>query len=347
MLLDRYGPRRVEPVLLALAAAGALAFALADGEWSLLAARGLIGAGVAVCLMAPLKAIATWYPVEKQASLSGWMMVAGGVGALIATEPLEIAMHVVSWRTIFVALAVTTYAVAAWIWVKVPDTPASEKPAGFASQWAGVKSVFVHPRFWWITPLGGVGMGAFMAIQGLWSVPWLMEVNGYDRATAARHLLVAGVTILAGYLLIGLFASRLVRRGIHPSHLFAAGFATNAAAFAAILFGIPGTYLWWGLYGFGSAVNVLSFTVLNDGFSRKLTGRANTAVNLIMFAGSFAMQWGIGLIVDAAHTGLGYDTAGGLKLAFAVVLTLNLATLAWFALGWRRQATRAFAAGGD
>ena len=31
MLLDRYGPRRVEPVLLAIAAAGALLFALADG----------------------------------------------------------------------------------------------------------------------------------------------------------------------------------------------------------------------------------------------------------------------------------------------------------------------------
>ena len=181
-------------------------------------------------------------------------------------------------------------------------------------------------------------MGAFMAIQGLWSVPWLMEVNGYDRATAARHLLVMGVTILAGYLLIGLFATRLVRRGIHSQHLFAAGFSLNAAALAAIFAGLPGTYLWWGLYGFGAAVNVLSFTVLNDGFAKELTGRANTAVNLVMFTGSFAAQWGIGLVVDAARAGLGYDTAGGLRLAFAVVLAMDVATLAWFALGLARPA---------
>jgi len=51
-LLDRYGPRRVEPVLLLLAAAGALAFSLAGGLTGLVAARALIGAGCAACLMA-------------------------------------------------------------------------------------------------------------------------------------------------------------------------------------------------------------------------------------------------------------------------------------------------------
>jgi predicted MFS family arabinose efflux permease len=345
MLLDRYGPRRVEPVLLTVAASGALLFALAEGVPGLVAARALIGAGCAACLMAPLKAIATWYPLEKQASLAGWMMVAGGAGALIATTPLEYALRFATWRTVFLVLAITTYAVAAWIWLKVPDTPKHARTTGLAAQWAGVRSVFVHPRFWWIVPLGAIGMGAFMAIQGLWAVPWLMQVNGYDRATAARHLLVMGVTILAGYLLIGVFATRLVRCGIHSQHLFAAGFSLNAAALAAIFAGLPGTYLWWGLYGFGAAVNVLSFTVLNDGFANELTGRANTAVNLVMFTGSFAAQWGIGLVVDAARAGLGYDTAGGLRLAFAAVLAMDVATLAWFAWGWRGQQPRPMAAG--
>jgi len=345
MLLDRYGPRRVEPVLLALAGTGALLFASADSVTGLVVARALIGAGSAVCLMAPLKAIATWYAPEAQASLSGWMMVAGGVGALLATTPLELALRVTTWRVVFVALAATTYAVALWIWLKVPDTPKGAQTTGFAAQWAGVKTVFRHPRFWWIAPLGGFGMGTFMAIQGLWSVPWLMEVDGYDRASAARHLLVMGTTILAGYVLIGLFATRLVPRGIHARHLFAAGFALNALALAAIFFRVPGTYVWWGLYGFGAAVNVLSFTVLNEGFARELTGRVNTAVNLIMFGGSFATQWGIGLVVDAARAALGFDTAGGLRLAFAIVLACDAATLAWFAWGWRRQTARVLTAG--
>ena len=102
MLLDRYGPRRVEPVLLSIAALGALLFAYAESLAGLAFARAVIGLGVCACLMAPLKAIATWFPRERQASLSGWMMVAGGLGALAATTPLEMALRVAHWRTIFV-----------------------------------------------------------------------------------------------------------------------------------------------------------------------------------------------------------------------------------------------------
>ncbi len=187
-------------------------------------------------------------------------------------------------------------------------------------------------------------MGSFMAIQGLWSVPWLMEVDGYDRAGAAHHLLVLGVTMLLGYVLIGLLATRLAHRGMHPRHLFAAGFALNGAALAAIFFGVPGTYLWWAVYGFGAAVNVLAFTVLNDGFATELTARANTALNLLMFTGSFVTQWGIGLVVDAARAGLGLDTRDGLRLAFAIVLVLDALTFAWFVWGWSRHAVHPAAA---
>jgi MFS family permease len=344
MLLDRYGPRRVEPVLLAVAGTGALFFALADGVPALVAARALIGAGSAVCLMAPLKGIVTWYPTERQASLSGWVMVAGGAGALLATAPLEFALRFTSWRAIFAVLALVTYVVALAIWFRVPDTPKVQHVSGLKAQWAGVKSVFAHSRFWWIVPLGAIGMGSFMAIQGLWSVPWLMEVNGYDRAAAARHLLLMGVATLGGYLLIGLFAIRLARAGVHPRHLFAAGFSLNAAGLAAIYAELPGSYLWWAFYGLGAAVNVLSFTVLNDGFAKELTGRANTAVNLLMFSGSFAAQWGIGLIIDAARAELAYDTAAGLRLAFAIVLGCDIAALTWFGWGWRRQRAPAAAA---
>ena len=102
-----------------------------------------------------------------------------------------------------------------------------------------------------------------MAIQGLWSVPWLIEVDGYTRATAARHLLVMGITILFGYVGLGLFATRLARRGVAARHLFVTGFGISILALALIVMrAIPFTYLLWALYGFGSSVNVLGFTVL-------------------------------------------------------------------------------------
>ncbi|MFO1315881.1 MAG: MFS transporter [Burkholderiales bacterium] len=336
ILLDRYGPRRVEPVLLAIAATGAALFALADSLGGLALARAVIGAGVAACLMAPLKAIAAWYPPDRQASYAGWVMVAGGIGALAATVPLELALRVTHWRVVFACLAGVTLAVALAIWWRVPDMPKPAQPPSLATQLAGVRTVFVSPRFWWIAPVGGFAMGAFMAIQGLWAVPWLMEVEGVTRAAAADHLFVMNAVIMGGYAALGFMGTRLARRGIHARHLFAAGFAVNVAALALIVLRVPGSYLWWSLFGLGAAVNVLAFPVLNEGFGRDLAARTNTTLNLLMFTGSFATQWGIGVTADAARAALGLDGAAALRVAFALVLAGDVATYAWFMSGWRR-----------
>jgi MFS family permease len=340
MLLDRFGPRRVEPALLAIAGLGAIAFGLADTLPGLVAARAAIGVGVCVCLMAPLKAIAMWYPAERAASLAGWMMVAGGLGALFATAPLEAALHVLTWRTIFIALGVATLAVALAIAWRVPDIERASRPPRFAEQWAGVRQVFGHPRFWWIGPLGGVGMGSFMAIQGLWAVPWMIDVDGMTRTQAADRLFVLGAVIMLGYVALGLFSVRLSLRGIGPSQLFFAGFTLHTVALAMIVGTVPGSYLWWSLYGLGAAVNVLAFNVLNAGFAKELAARANTALNLLMFVGSFATQWGIGVVAGLAARAAGLEAAGGLRVAFIVVLALDALALAWFAWGWRRHSTR-------
>jgi MFS family permease len=337
MLLDRFGPRRIEPVLLALAASGAWLFAYAETLTGLALARAVIGAGVCACLMAPLKGIATWFPAERQASYSGWIMVAGGIGALVATVPLEYALRFTHWRVVFLVLGAVTMLVAIAIAWRVPDIPKPARTLGLAAQFAGVRSVFVHPRFWWIAPLGGFGMGSFMAIQGLWAVPWLMEVEGTSRAVAANHLLAMNAVIMLGYLALGMFGTPLARRGIQARHLFAMGFALSVGSLAFIVLRAPGTYVWWSLYGLGAAVNVLGFTVLNEGFGRDLAGRTNTALNLLMFSGSFVTQWGIGVLVDATRIAYDLDTAGGLRVAFAIILLGDLAAYAWFVRGWRQH----------
>lgn len=339
ILLDRYGPRRVEPVLLAFAAAGALLFALADSLAGLAVARAIIGGGVAACLMAPLKAINAWFPRERQASYAGWIMVAGGTGALAATVPLEFALRFMHWRTVFMVLAAVTFVVALAIWWRVPDIERPEHSGGLAAQLAGVRTVFTHPRFWWIAPIGAFAMGSFMAIQGLWAVPWLMDVEGVSRAAAADHLLLMNVVIMLGYAGIGFFGTGLARRGIHARHLFAAGFGLNVVMLGVIVLQVPGSYLWWTAYGLGTAVNVLGFTVLNEGFGRELAARASTTLNLLMFTGSFLTQWGIGVAVDAVRAAFALDTASAFRVAFTIVLAGDALTYLWFVRGWRQYGT--------
>ena len=63
ILLDRYGPRRVQSVLLAIAAIGSALFAVSDHFWMLLVGRALIGLGVASAMTAGLKALVIWFPI--------------------------------------------------------------------------------------------------------------------------------------------------------------------------------------------------------------------------------------------------------------------------------------------
>ncbi|HEY9163908.1 MAG TPA: MFS transporter, partial [Magnetovibrio sp.] len=89
ILLDRYGPRRVEAMLLIVAATGAALFAWAPNADVLIIARAMIGLGVSACLMAAFKAYVMWFPLERLALVNGIHLTAGGLGALMATAPVE------------------------------------------------------------------------------------------------------------------------------------------------------------------------------------------------------------------------------------------------------------------
>ena len=59
-----------------------------------------------------------------------------------------------------------------------------------------------------------------------------------------------------------------------------------------------------------------------------------------MFVGSFATQWGIGVVVDLVR-GAGGGNAAGLERAFAIMLVVDVLAYAWLVLGWRRHAISA------
>ena len=338
VLLDRFGPRRVEPVLLAIAASGAALFAFAESLAGLAVARAVIGAGVCACLMAPLKAIISWYPADRQASYASWIMVAGGIGALAATVPLELALRVAHWRTVFVALALVTLVVALAIWWRVPDIAKPERSASIGAQFAAVRTVAAHARFWWIAPLGDLRHGLVHGDSG--TVGGALVDGGRQRHTRERCQSPARDERGHHGRLRGAWRLRHValRGGASMSrHLVAAGFALSGVALMLIVLEVPGSYLWWSLYGLGAAANVLAFPVLNEGFGREMSGRTNTTLNLSMFVGSFAAQWGIGIVVDLVRTMFAFDEAGGLRVAFAVIVVGNVATYAWFAYGWKRH----------
>ncbi|WP_300455674.1 nitrate/nitrite transporter [Accumulibacter sp.] len=337
MFLDRFGARRVEASLLLVAAAGAALFALGNSIGHLALARGLIGLGVSACLMAAFKAFSQFFTVDRQASLTGWIMTSGGLGALAASAPLEAALQVVGWREIFLALAVLTLAVAAWLFLSVPERDDGRAPEPLAAQWAGVREIFASAHFWRFAPLGLTLIGGFMAVQSLWSISWLMQANGYTRAAAADHLAGMSSAMLLAYLLIGLLATGLARRGVKPIMLLAAGLALSLVTLGLIAMRVSEhTYWLWIAYGSFSSFGTLAYSQAAAGFAVALSGRANTAFNLMVFVGAFGIQWGLGLLIDLLQA-QGQTAALAYRDTFLVLLGVQVAAYAWFLVAGRRR----------
>lgn len=335
--LDRFGPRRINVSLLLVAAAGSVVFALGENMLELSVARGLIGLGVSACLMAGLKAFSLWYPVERHGSMTGFIMAAGALGALTAATPVEAVLPFIGWRGVFWILAVVAVAAAAHVWLCIPDMPPSKEAQTLREAVGSLRHIFRSLDFLRFAGTAMFFTGGFMALQSLWAVPWLMNVEALSRTQAAGYLVLLNLGMFCGQMSIGFFGTRLARRGIRPVNLLQVGYCCMLAVELLIILGGAPSALLWFAFGMLAAVNAQAYVAAASCFQREAFGRVSTAINLMAFAGAFIVQWGMGLVLDAM-SGSGYTTVTALTTAFtALIVMQSLAVIPLF-LG-RRRAT--------
>ncbi|MGB5984173.1 MAG: MFS transporter [Desulfobacterales bacterium] len=339
ILLDRFGPRRIEAALLLIAAAGAVIFSQAQSLAGLVIGRGLIGLGVSACLMAAFTAYARWFPAARLPLINSFQMTAGGLGVLTATTPVQAALKVTDWRGIFLLLAAITLAAAIGIIAVVPRRQAVGTQIRLSDQLRGTLEILKTPLFWQIVPWATLSQASMMSLQGLWTGPWLRDVAGLGRDQSARVLMGMALGMVAGYLAMGFISDRLGRRAIPPRRVAAWGMALFLVTQGMILWVplIP-TWLVWIAFTFFGTSGILCYADLSQRFPTHMTGRANTALNLLVFIAAFALQWGIGVVLDQwPRTPQGGYAPQGYQVAFTILWLLQLAGAGWFLIASRGQ----------
>jgi predicted MFS family arabinose efflux permease len=348
--LDRYGPRRLQTVLMAVAAAGAVLFALATSLPELILARGLIGLGFAGGLMAAMKAITLWYPPRRWGLITGFHMMAGGAGSMAATVPVEWSLSVITWQGLFFWLAGICLFAAAWLFAAVPDHRPTA-PSGTLRQQFRITGIVLTDGFYWrLQPALCLQQLVYIAALTLWIGPWLRDVAGIgDIAKRADIQLYASAAMTLGFAASGLAADALRRRGI--SDLLASNAVTLLFVLVVgwIAF-LPPDHptLAWVLFGFLGAYPIQYFPLIIAAFPQSYAGRASTSVNLLVFSTIFAGQWAIGKVVGLwpAAAGGGY-AATGYAWAFGALFILQLVALAWLLVSSGRPMVRDALAAAD
>lgn len=328
--LDRWGPRRVQMALMTLAVAGCVAFALAGSLATLLAARVLIGMGVAACLMAPLTCYRLRFAAPTQLRANAWMLMTGSLGMLASTLPVQWALPLLGWRGLFGVLALALAASIALVgWLAPPDAPRRPEAAPIAAG-GGYGAIARHPLFVRLAPLAVLQYGGLIALQSLWAGPWLTEVAGWSADEAAGGLFAINLAMLLAFLAWGALMPRLTARGLDPMRVVALGMPVVLGLLAwAVAGGAATTAAHWAAWCVASTCVSLTQPALAQVFPDSLAGRALSAYNLLIFAGVFAVQWALGLAIDGLRAA-GWETVAAFQGALGGFGVLCLLAYLWF-----------------
>ena len=345
VLMDTLGPRRIVAFGGVIAGIGAIIFAQADSLFVAVVGRALVGLGVSFPFLALLKINAAWFPESRFATMSGLTQFIGNLGAAVAATPLAWLVGVVSWRSVFVSLGLLSMLLAVLTWLHVRDRPEdaglpslrelSGKPAHapLADDWkAGLRRVAGN-RSTWPGLFVNLGIaGSFFSFAGLWCVPWLMKVQGMDRALAAQHATLMLVAFAVGALFIGRLSDRLRRR---KSVMLAVG-TVYLLCWQPLTQGMPLTPLashaLFALLGMSAAAFTLSWASAKEVNPPALSGMATSVVNVGCFLGAAIQQPLVGWVIEREIGGPGEPTAAAMASGMSVFVVAALIGLAGAAL---------------
>lgn len=341
ILIDRYGPRRVEALLFLLAAGGCLIFTVAGSTTHLILGRALMGFGASICLMAPLSAYLRWFPGERLPLVNGVHMAFGAAGGFLAGGPIDSVIHLVGWRQTFALVAVAIALVCLAIWLIVPPSGDPRKRSGFGVLWRELGTIAADRSFWRLVPMSTAVQAAVLSIGSLWTGPWLRQIAGLPDQAAADWLSIYALGVLVGFLGTGWIVQAANRRGL-VEPMFVGLTAVFLVIQALIILSPAAVGVWlWIPYMMIGVFGIHLYAATARYFPMEMVGRVNTLHNFLVFVGAFLVQWLFGvwldLFPDEAGTGslrIGYDTG------FAILAALQIVSLAPLVLIRRRAPPR-------
>ena len=343
--LDAFGARRVQTVLMLLAAIGFAIFALSPGFAGLVAARIVLGIGISAGLMAVIKAHADWFDRSRVAHVTGIATAIGALGSALTTSPVQAMLPALGWRGVFWVLCLLALGGRDLdLPVGARQARASPGPARTLRGDIALSGRILASRTFWRFGPAVATLSMFnFAYLGLWAGPWLRDVAGMDGPARAGVLFLYTFAMVAGSVLAGSAASRATAAGLPPflvpivslagMVLLQAGLMLQPSQPSVVL------VLWLAIAVFGAA-GPAGYVVMCQMFPPEQTGRVSTAVNTLTLGFAFLVQAAIGWILDLwpRTASDGWDPDG---YSWALALTVALQALAALVMATAQRRGRA------
>lgn len=179
-LLDRFGPKYILPLCMALCAGGLLPFIYADAWVYPCLGRFMIGVGSSAAILGVFKIIRICFKEEHFTRMLGISVTIGLLGAIYGGWPIHWMIHHMGWAQTFKGLAVFGLITAVITFVVVPKTDKNTSPI-----WADLKALMKNHKIIFICLLAGLMVGPLEGFADGWSTGFLERVYHLDTAMSA------------------------------------------------------------------------------------------------------------------------------------------------------------------
>jgi MFS family permease len=344
-MMDRFGPRAVMELGVALMAAGLLLAPLTTQPWHLYVTIGvLVGAG-SICLGYSGQSLylPNWF--NRRRGLAMGLAFAGvGLGSMTLLPWVQHMIEQTGWRTACTAMGILVLVVLAPINLLLRKRPedigllpdgdaapsaSSAKPVSniVDPEWAGIdwtlQRALRTARFWWLAMGYFGGLYIWYAVQ-VHQTKYLLDI-GFSPGVAVWALGAVSLLGIPGQILLGHLSDRLGREWIWTVSCL--GFAICFAALIA-LGHVPSLLLVYlmvfaqGALGYG--VTSIMGAVVLEIFQGKHYGSIFGTIMIAALAGGAAGPW---------VTGFLHDMTGNYTIAFAVGIAVSVlsAVAIWLA----------------
>ncbi|MDH5485760.1 MAG: MFS transporter [Gammaproteobacteria bacterium] len=343
VLADTLGNRASVTAGNFVAGIGSIIFALADTIELASLGRFMVGLGVSVIFVGLMKNNSVWFRDKVYGFISGFTMLMGNLGSVLAAKPLSALLNIWTWRQIFIAMGIMSLVLAVFTFLFVRNRP---EDAGFPSvremdgmtahagrhqHWTRdlfkvLKNITVWPGVWI-----NFGMaGGLFAFAGLWGIPLLRDSFNLSRDEASIYTTITLLSLAIGAFFAGWISDRIGLR--KPVILVSSAIYT--LSWLALIYipwqpGALAMFLFM-LIGLTSGGFVLTYPCAKEVIQPALSGMAISLVNTGLFLGAAIMQPLFGWVLDREWDGKiingvnqyswqNYQHAMLLMLAFAII----------------------------
>jgi len=317
-LIDRLGSRLVISASGVLTAIGGILFSQAGNLATAMAARILIGIGTASVLMATFTVFSHWYSKQEFGRVSGLMVAVGNLGNLFATAPLALAVAAIGWRSSFLVIGICQILVTVLVFGMVrdkpnvsatadaaPDSPPLAPPLNQGERTEGVmaawSTIFRDRDFWLLGGIAFAWYGNYLALQGLWGGPYLMDLLHLSRSWTGQTLMFTSLGFIAGSTMTDSIARRVFcsyKKTLLAGQLALLLLMTGFLGWVELL---PQALLMAFFFAIGLAVSsgVMIYPIIRSMFPVRIVGTALTSLNFFVLMGAAITQQIMGIIIGA------------------------------------------------